>query len=177
MSNKLSLQKLITASLLAALVRVVTMTVKVPSPLNGYLNLGDCIILLSGWLLPPVYGFLAAGVGSALADLFSGYALYAPATLIIKGAMAVIFFFCFKLMKKKLGSFVSMIIGGVLAEVFMILGYYVFEGFLYGFAPSAVNIPANGVQGCAGLILGIILIKMLEKTKIISNSNIRSKLS
>lgn len=177
MSNKLSLQKLITASLLAALVCVVTMTVKVPSPLNGYLNLGDCIILLSGWLLPPVYGFLAAGVGSALADLFSGYVLYAPATLIIKGAMAVIFFFCFKLMKKKLGSFVSMIVGGVLAEVFMILGYYVFEGFLYGFAPSAVNIPANGVQGCAGLILGIILIKMLEKTKIISNSNIRSKLS
>ena len=177
MSNKLSLQKLITASLLAALVCVVTMTVKVPSPLNGYINLGDCIILLSGWLLPPVYGFLAAGVGSALADLFSGYVLYAPATLIIKGAMAVIFFFCFKLMKKKLGSFVSMIIGGVLAEVFMILGYYVFEGFLYGFAPSAVNIPANGVQGCAGLILGIILIKMLEKTKIISNSNIRSKLS
>ncbi|MBQ8525091.1 MAG: ECF transporter S component [Clostridia bacterium] len=176
MSDKLSLQKLITASLLAALVCVVTMTVKVPSPLNGYLNLGDCIILLSGWLLPPVYGFLAAGVGSALADL-SGYALYAPATLIIKGAMAVIFFFCFKLMKKKLGSFVSMIIGGVLAEVFMILGYYVFEGFLYGFAPSAVNIPANGVQGCAGLVLGLILIKMLEKTKIISNSNIRSKLS
>lgn len=167
MSDKLSLQKLITASLLAALVCVVTMTVKVPSPLNGYLNLGDCIILLSGWLLPPVYGFLAAGVGSALADLFSGYALYAPATLIIKGAMAVIFFFCFKLMKKKLGSFVSMIIGGVLAEVFMILGYYVFEGFLYGFGPSAVNIPVNGVQGCAGLVLGLILIKMIEKTNII----------
>jgi uncharacterized membrane protein len=177
MSNKLSLQKLITASLLAALVCVVTMTVKVPSPLNGYINLGDCIILLSGWLLPPVYGFLAAGVGSALADLFSGYVLYAPATLIIKGAMAVIFFFCFKLMRKKLGSFVSMIIGGVLAEVFMILGYYVFEGFLYGFGPSAVNIPANGVQGCAGLVLGLILIKMIEKTNIIPvYSSTRSKI-
>ena len=72
MPNKSSLHKLITASLLAALVCVVTMTVKVPSPLNGYLNLGDCLVLLSGWLLPPVYGFLAAGVGSALADLFSG---------------------------------------------------------------------------------------------------------
>ena len=63
------------------------------------------------------------------------------------------------------------------AYVVALLGYYVFEGFLYGFAPSAVNIPANGVQGCAGLVLGLILIKMLEKTKIISNSNIRSKLS
>lgn len=177
MPNKSSLHKLITASLLAALVCVVTMTVKIPSPLNGYLNLGDCLVLLSGWLLPPVYGFLAAGVGSALADLFSGYVLYAPATFIIKGAMVLIFFFCFKLMRKKLGSFLSTIIGGILAEIFMILGYYVFEGFLYGFGPSAVNIPANGVQGCAGLVLGVILIKAIEKTHIIPNySSGRSKI-
>ena len=169
MSTKNSLKKLITASLLAALTCVVTMTVKVPSPLNGYLNLGDCLVLLSAWLLPPVYGFLAAGVGSALADLFSGYVLYAPATFVIKGAMALVFFFIFKLMRRKLGSFASTVIGGVLAEIFMVLGYYVFEGFLYGFAPSAVNIPANGVQGCAGLVLGVLLIKTIEKTHIIQN--------
>ena len=48
----------------------------------------------------------------------------------------------------------------------MVLGYYVFEGFMYGFIPSAVNIPANGVQGIAGLIIGIVLMKVLEKTKI-----------
>ena len=48
----------------------------------------------------------------------------------------------------------------------MILGYFVFEGFLYGFIPSAVNIPANGVQGIAGLIIGVILIKVFEKSKI-----------
>ena len=177
MADRSSPHKLITASLLAALVCVVTMTVKVPSPLNGYLNLGDCLVILSGWLLTPVYGFLAAGVGSALADLFSGYVLYAPATFIIKGAMALIFFFSFKLMRKKLGSFVGTIIGGILAEAFMILGYYIFEGFIYGFVASAVNIPANAVQGCAGLILGIILIKAIEKTHIIQNySSGRSKI-
>ena len=43
------------------------------------------------------------------------------------------------------------------------LGYFAFEGFMYGFAPSAVNIPANGVQGIAGLIIGVVLIKMLER--------------
>ena len=48
----------------------------------------------------------------------------------------------------------------------MILGYYVFEGFLYGFAASLVNIPPNGVQGVAGLIIGVILIKAFEKRKI-----------
>ena len=47
----------------------------------------------------------------------------------------------------------------------MVAGYYVFEGFMYGFAPSAVNIPANGVQGVAGIIIGIILVKIFEKSK------------
>ena len=76
--------------MLAALTCVATIVIKIPSPLNGYINLGDCIVLLSGWLLSPVYGFFAAGLGSALADLFSGYAAYAPATFLIKGLMALI---------------------------------------------------------------------------------------
>jgi hypothetical protein len=37
---------------------------------------------------------------------------------------------------------------------------------VYGFVPSAVNIPANAVQGAAGLILGIVLIKVFERLKI-----------
>ena len=49
----------------------------------------------------------------------------------------------------------------------MVFGYYVFEGFLYGFGASLVNIPANAVQGVAGLIIGTILVKIFEKSKII----------
>ena len=49
----------------------------------------------------------------------------------------------------------------------MILGYFLFEGFLYGFVPSLVNIPANIVQGIAGLIIGVILINMFEKQNLI----------
>ena len=159
-------KKTVMAAFMAALVCVATMIIKIPSPLKGYLNLGDCMVLLAGWMLSPIYGFLAAGLGSALADLFSGYVTYAPATFVIKGLMALIAFFGFKLMHKKLGSMPSRIISGIAAEMVMILGYFVFEGFLYGFVPSAVNIPANGVQGIAGLILGVVLIKVFEKNKI-----------
>lgn len=151
---------------MAALCCVATMIVKIPSPLKGYVNLGDCIVLLSGWILSPAYAFLAAGLGSALADVFSGYIIYAPATFVIKGLMAIIVFYCFKILHNKLGNLTSRIICGVLAEIMMILGYFVFEGFLYGFAPSIVNIPANAVQGVAGIIIGIIFIKILEKSKI-----------
>lgn len=159
-------KKIVMAALMAALACVATMIIKIPSPLKGYLNLGDCIVLTAGWLLSPTYGFLAASLGSALADVFSGYVTYAPATFIIKGLMALIAFYGFKLLNKKIGNLPSRIISGIVAEIVMILGYFVFEGFLYGFIPSAVNIPANGVQGIAGLIIGVILIKVFEKSKI-----------
>lgn len=160
-------QKIVAASMFAALTCAATMVIKIPSPLNGYINLGDCIVLLSGWLLSPVYGFMAAGLGSALADLFSGYAAYAPATFLIKGLMAIIAFGGCRLMHKQLGSLPVRIISGAAAEIVMVLGYFVFEGFLYGFGPSAVNIPANGIQGAAGLLLGAILIKIFEKNRIV----------
>ena len=80
------------SALMAALTCVATIIIKIPSPLKGYLNLGDCVVLLAGWVLLPAYGFLSAGLGSALADLFSGYVIYAPATFIIKGCMALMAF-------------------------------------------------------------------------------------
>lgn len=163
---KSKIKKIVIAALMTAIVCIATMMIKIPSPMKGYLNLGDCIVLLCGWLLAPGYGFIAAGLGSALADVFSSYITYAPATFVIKGTMALIAFVCFKLMQKRIGKLPSQIIGAVLAEITMILGYFVFEGFLYGFAPSAVNIPANAIQGVAGIIIGIILIKIFEKTKI-----------
>ncbi|MBR5311626.1 MAG: ECF transporter S component [Clostridia bacterium] len=159
-------KKLVMAALLAALVCIATMIIKIPSPLKGYLNLGDCVVLTAGWLLSPVYGFLAAGIGSALADLFAGYVVYVPATFVIKGLMAVAAYYGFRVFHKKTGDFAAGVISGTAAEILMILGYYVFEGFLYGFGASAVNIPANGVQGIAGLILGIVLISVLKKSRL-----------
>ena len=159
-------KKIVVTALMAAMVCVATMLIKIPSPMKGYLNIGDCTVLLCGWLLAPGYGFIAAGLGSALADLLSGYIAYAPATFVIKGAMALIAFACFKLMNKRIGRLPSQITGAMLAETAMVLSYYAFEGFLYGFVPSAVNIPANAVQGAAGLVLGIVLVKVFERLKI-----------
>lgn len=160
MKTERKTKKMVTAAFLAALTCVATMIIKIPSPLKGYLNLGDCVVLFSGWMLSPAYGFLAAGLGSALADIFSGYIIYAPATFLIKGFMAFIAFYIFHFLHKKTGSFAARIISGIFAELIMVLGYYIFEGFLYGFITSAINIPANVMQGIAGLVLGIVLIKI-----------------
>ena len=163
---KLKTKKIVISALIAALACVATMVIQIPSPLKGYINLGDCVVLMAGWMLSPAYAFLAAGLGSALADIFSGYVIYAPVTFIIKGLMAVIAFYGFKLLNKKLNKTLSRIISGISAESLMVLGYFIFEGFLYGFIPSLVNVPANSIQGIAGIVVGVILINVFRKTKI-----------
>ena len=159
-------KKIVMAALMAALTCIATMIIKIPSPLKGYLNLGDCVVLATGWMLSPTYALLAAGFGSALADVFSGYVLYAPATFLIKGLMAIVAAYGFKTLHKKLGRLPARMISGTAAEILMVLGYFVFEGFMYGFIPSMVNIPANAVQGVAGLVVGILLMKTFEQSKI-----------
>lgn len=166
MKTKNTTQKIVLSALFAALTCIATMVIKIPSPMKGYLNLGDCMVLTAGWTLPPVYGFLAAGLGSALADLLSGYAAYAPATFVIKGLMALIAYYGYISLYKKLKATISNIISGVAAEIMMILGYFVFEGFLYGFVPSLVNIPANAIQGITCLVIGCFLIKILKKIRL-----------
>lgn len=77
---------LVLAALFTALTTVATMVIQIPSPMSGYVNLGDCMVLLSAWVLGPFVGAAAGGIGSMLADIITGYAYYAPGTLIIKAA-------------------------------------------------------------------------------------------
>lgn len=163
--NTTKTKRIVITALFAAITCVATMIIKIPSPLKGYINIGDAIVLLCGWLLPGSYAFLAAGIGSALADVLSGYIVYASATFIIKGFMALLALYLSKLMDKKANPIISRIVSGITAELSMILGYFLFEGVLYGFVQSAVNIPANAVQGVVGIALALIILKALEKSK------------
>ena len=159
-------KKVIMAALFAALACVATMVIKIPSP-KGYVNLGDSIVLLSGWMLSPLYGFFAAAIGSMLADLLLGFGVYAPVTFVIKGVMALTAFFFAKRLKRRIGIFASRVIGAVIAEVIMVLGYFVFEAVIYGgFAAAAVSLTFNGLQGVIGMIVGLILAKFFDKSGI-----------
>ena len=163
---KINIKKLVFAALIAALACVATLVIHIPSPLGGYINLGDCIVLAGGWLLGSVYGFLAAGIGSALADVFLGYFIYAPATFIIKGLVAVLACVLFKSCGKIKNKMLLYIICGVAAESVMVAGYYLFEGFMYGFVASLVNIPPNVIQGVVGVVAGALLAVVMSKTRI-----------
>ena len=134
-------KQLVMAALMASMVCVATMIVKIPSPMKGYINLGDCIVLLCGWVLGPVYAFMAAGIGSALADIFSGYALYAPATFVIKGLMALLF----SCKAKKIITARNLVML-IPAALISIAGYYLYEGLITGNFVAALA----GISGSAG---------------------------
>lgn len=142
--------------------------IHVPSPgTTGYLNLGDCFVVLSGWLLGPVYGFLAGGIGSAISDLVLSYASYAPATLVIKGCMALVAHFIYKALIKVFKNKFAFpcIISAFAAEIIMIGGYYLYESLLMSnFASSLAGVAGNSVQGLFGIIVSVIIMSVLEKT-------------
>ncbi|MBR3588460.1 MAG: ECF transporter S component [Clostridia bacterium] len=164
--NKKLLKTVFTA-LFAALCCAATF-IYIPSPAsNGYLNMGDCFVILSGWLLGPVYGFIAAGMGSAISDLALGYAIYAPATFIIKGLMALASCFIFTSLSKAFSkkNIFPKIISSLSAEVIMISGYYLYDSLItQNFVSSLAGVPGNAVQGLFGIVVSILIMSILEKT-------------
>ena len=153
------------SALLAALVFTATMVIHIPSPTGGYVNLGDCFVLLSGWLLGPWYGAAAAGIGAMLTDLLSGYTYYAPATLIIKALVALVAALVWRAMGHKRGA---LIISGIVGELIMVAGYFGFAALLlnYGLG-AALSIPGDLIQGATGIVIGIVLMKLFERSKIL----------
>ena len=164
---KSNIKSMVKAALFAAMIFAATRFLQVPAPVNGYVHLGDCFVILAGLVLSPVYSFLAAGIGSSLSDLFSQWAVYTPATFVIKGIMAVVAGELFALVCKKTNKLVASISSGVIAGVIMVVGYYLFEGVLYGFISPLANIPANAVQAVGGVIFSTILYAVLNKSSII----------
>jgi len=150
-------QKIVWAGLFIALSTVATMVIRVPSPTGGYVNAGDAVVILGAFFLGPVWGAVAAGLGSALADILSTYAFYAPGTLIIKALMALTAGAILSSSKKK-NSLPMAILGSIVAELIMIAGYFTYESTILGLGWGAIaNIPGNSVQAVFGVLAGTAL--------------------
>ncbi len=166
--KKKSIFKITLSAIFAAIICAATM-IAIPSPTsNGYLNVGDCFVILSAWVLSPAYGVLAAGIGSALSDVILGYAYYAPATLIIKMLMAFMCGIIYRKMNKhnKKTSPISMLVSGLIAEVIMVLGYFLYDSWVLGNAAAAAlaGVPGNCAQGVVGVVGSIVIMLALQKT-------------
>ena len=166
-------KKAVLCALFAAFCCIATVVIQVPAPLVGYLNLGDCVVLTGAFLLGPFYGALAAGIGSALADLLSGFVQYVPATFVIKGLVALIAGVLFAFLRRRLcvPVHLSRFLAGLLGESVMVLGYLTYEAWLLGYGAAALSgMPFNVVQAALGIAVSMVLTSLLLKIPGIARS-------
>ena len=149
--------KLVLTALMVCLVLLATYIIKIPSPFTqGYVHLGDTMVFLSVLLLGKKGGAVAAGLGSALADLLGGYAAYAPWTFLIKALMAFIMGAFIEAATKKKKHHVKIGSVPVVEIVGMVLAGNLWSGIL--------GAPFNIGQFTVGLVLATILAMALYKT-------------
>ncbi|MBO5439863.1 MAG: ECF transporter S component [Clostridia bacterium] len=161
-------KRLCICAMFTALIFVITVFVSVPAGPVGNINLGDAFIIIATFVLGP-YGAIAGGVGAMLADLISAYAIYAPATLVIKSLLAIACYYVYKVFKRIIRfDYISRLIGAICGELVMVIGYFLYEGILYGFANALISVPFNLIQGVTAVTLGTIVSFLLLKNKTVN---------
>ena len=104
-------------------------------------------------------GGLAGGIGSAIADIITGYGYFAPYTLIIKGLEG---FLAGAIRDGK--STRRDLLGWFVGAVAMVTGYFLVEAYVMGFGvPAAlVEVPSNAIQVLSGAVIAIPLARGLR---------------
>ncbi|NLI20696.1 MAG: ECF transporter S component [Clostridiales bacterium] len=155
--------RLAICGMMAALIFVATYFIKLPmSMTNGYVHLGDGFILLAasmlGWAAVP-----AAAVGSMLADLMGGYAVYLLPTFLIKGAVAAVAVLA---VRTKLSWL--RVLGLIAAEAVMVGGYFLTEWLIlgYGLAAAGAGLLGNAVQGASGVVIALLLAPLMKRVRL-----------
>ncbi|MFX0075502.1 MAG: ECF transporter S component [Candidatus Hermodarchaeota archaeon] len=145
---------------------VATYWIQIPIPATGgYINVGDIAVMFTALLFGPIIGGTAGGVGPMLADIFSPYIIYAPATLIIKGIEGFLIGLISNprhyLGRLSYRDIIAVIIGGLLIP----LGYFIYEAFILrlGVAIALVEMPGNFFQFIIAAIVSILLITASRK--------------
>lgn len=166
--KRFSTFQIVITALFAALICVATMLVRIPIPATGgYANLGDGVILICAFLMNPLNAVIAAGLGSMLADVLADYMSFAPGTLIIKAGVALIALLVYNWLSRKVKQPVLvMAIAGVLADAFMVLGYFAYEGIFLGMGMGAAGaIIGNIGQGGVGVLVGCLVAPVLNRSR------------
>ncbi len=149
----LGTRRMVLGAVFAALILMATTFLKIPGA-TGYYHLGDGFIYAAAVLLGPVLGGMAAAVGSMLADVLGGYAIWAPWTFVIKGLTAI----AVGLVAYRARSWPRIGLGMVLGAAVTIAGYALAAYVMYGFAAVLPETYFNVAQTGFGILIGFALL-------------------
>ncbi len=140
------------AAVMIAVTAVFTLLVRIPIPATqGYVNFSDVATYFAAFAFGPVIGFVAGGIGAALADVIGGYAQFAVLTLLAHGLQGVV---AGVLARGR--SLPGLIVAWAAGTVTMAGIYLLGEGLvLTGWGPAIAELPFNLLQNVAGGLVGI----------------------
>ena len=161
-SSSVQVKSLAITAVCLVLVYVFTAVVNIRLPFapnGGLIHLGNVPLFVAAILFGKRTGMIAGGVGMALFDLFSGWTLWAPFTLIIVGCMGLVV----GVVTEKRKSFPFYLLALVLACAIKIGGYYLAEAVIYGnWVVPLTSIPGNLIQVGVAAIITLIVIEPLR---------------
>lgn len=142
---------------LVALTAAITIMTVIPfPPTRGYFNLGEAMVFFSAFTFGWRAGAICGGVGSAAADVLVGYGMFAPTTLVAKGAEGLVAGAIGRLNGGKAWAYA---LGIACGGACMILTYFFSEWLLldFGLGPALAEIPTNIAQVTIGGTVGTLL--------------------
>lgn len=144
--------------ILSALVFVVTAYLHIPT-YNGYVHCGDGFIFIAACLLPTPYAVVVGALGAMLADVLTGFAIWAPGSMVIKGLLALLF--TCKSKKIVTARNLMMLLPAALVSAG---GYYLYEALITGsLLASLAGIPGSLIQAAASSIVFVAVGIALDK--------------
>jgi uncharacterized membrane protein len=136
-------------AVMTAVVFILTRVIQVPTPVVGYIHLGDVGVFFSAFAFGPWVGAVAGGLGTALADLTSPYAQWAVFSLLIHGAQGWAAGWLLARLSGAKGIFLAAVTGAAI----VVAGYLLAGTLLVGFAAALTEIPLNLVQVATGAVV------------------------
>ena len=156
----MNVQRITITAVCIALVFIPIRLIQIPIPATGgFTHPGAIIEIFVAVAFGPIVGAIAAGVGAALADLTSGYASFAPLTLVAHGLLGYLAGYLG--WKKSMNGMVTGWLAGGLALVAVyFLGGATIYGF--GFAGAGTEVPINLFQVTLGVV-GLLLYELVKR--------------
>ena len=167
--SRSSIKNLTLCALFAAIITVtIAYLPKLPLAV-GYVHIADAFVFLAASILPLPYSVIACAIGGGLADVLCGYAIYAPASFVIKGVTALFFKSAFSRTSTQIGRIICLrnLLALLPSALVCFGGYFLYELLIYDFAAAAVGIPMNLLQSAVGAAIFAAIGLILDKTKLL----------
>jgi uncharacterized membrane protein len=156
-----STKQLVRWSVVIAMTVAVSLFVKIPLPYGGVFCLIDTGIIFIALLDGGKAGLIVGALSGLLFDLLSGYAHFAPFSLMIHGLEGLVVGYLIMRIKPK--HLYTTLLAAALATIIVPCGYFGVNTMYYGIPSAIAGLVADFTQAVLGVGVGLLLYYLYRK--------------